>query len=248
MKTDYSIYILSKREKTGFILAGYATAFAVTYLFYHSIVFSCAAGIIPVFFTESYSRYLAEKRKTELLMQFKDFLYALSSSMSAGRQLLSALKDSAAGLSLMYDEKSPLIQELRFMVRNIEENRESEDKLLLNFSQRSHLEDIVNFAEVFSICRKTGGDINKVIKNTSDILLDKMTIQKEIKTITAQKKLEGRIIALMPLIVILGLEISSPDYLEVLYTTVAGRLIMTAALLGICIAWFLSERISSIEI
>ena len=65
---------------------------------------------------------------------------------------------------------------------------------------------------------------------------------------TAQKKFEGKIISVMPLIVILFLNVFSPDYLEPLYTTLAGRMIMTIAIAGLGAAFYLTERLTDIEV
>ena len=248
MNIDYSEYILSKSEKIRFLTISYIIASAVAFLFYHSIILSLALGLSAFFLLRPYSGYLAEKRRNYLLMQFKDMIYSMSSSLVSGRQLAESLSDSLEGLSLIYDDNSPLNLELNFMVRNINENRESEDQLLSDFAQRSHCEDIINFAEVCLICRKTGGDMTKVLSDTSRIITDKISIQKEIKSITAQKKLEGRIITVMPIAVVAGLNVLSPDYVANLYNTLSGRIIMSVSLLGIGFAYYLTERITKIEI
>lgn len=59
---------------------------------------------------------------------------------------------------------------------------------------------------------------------------------------------EGRIITIMPVAIILFLQIMSPDYLQVMYSTAAGRILMSLALAAIVIAYFMIERITSIEV
>lgn len=248
MGIDYSQYELSSKEKYGFLAAGYVSAFTVLYLFYHSMFFSMAGGLLPFFFLRKYSSWKAEKRRALLTTQFKDLLYSLSSSVAAGFQLSGALKEGLESLRLLYDDDSPLIIELKYMVKNISENRESDIRLLLDFAKRSSCEDIDNFVQVYVICTATGGDIEKVLKNTMEILVDKINIEREIKTLTAQKKFEGMIISAMPVLVILFLNFFSPDYLKPLYVTVAGRFIMTAALIGIMGAFYLTKRLTSIEV
>ena len=87
-----------------------------------------------------------------------------------------------------------------------------------------------------------------VLKNTIEIIMDKITIEREIRTLTSQKRFEGNIITAMPLIVIMFLNIFSPDYLEPLYKTTAGRLIMTLALAGLVTAHFITRKITRIEV
>lgn len=93
-----------------------------------------------------------------------------------------------------------------------------------------------------------GGDLEKIILRTSEILTDKMNIDREIKAITAQKKLEGRLIALMPVIMLLILNILSPSYMAPLYEGLMGRLIMTACIAITFWGIWLMEKISKVEI
>ncbi|MCI7300152.1 type II secretion system F family protein [Ihubacter massiliensis] len=248
MKVDYSQYELSVKEKAKFLAAGYVVSFAVLFLFYHSIPFSLAGGFLPYFLIDRYENYLAGKRRALLTTQFKDLLYSLSASAAVNQQIGEALKSSLDNLSLIYSPKTPLIEELKHMVKAISENRESDIRLLMDFAERSHCEDIDNFVQVYMTCRTMGGDLEKMLKSTTEILVDKINIEREIKTMTAQKKFEGKIISVMPLIVILFLNVFSPDYLEPLYTTLAGRMIMTIAIAGLGAAFYLTERLTDIEV
>ena len=248
METDYTRYKLSGKEKQTFLVGGYIGAFALLFLFYHSIPFSLAGGFLSCFFLGHYSRWLAGKRRALLTTQFKDLLYSLSASVAADRPFPEALAEGLQALRLSYDEETPLVQELRYMVKGISENRESDIRLLLDFAERSSCEDINNFVQVYMACRTMGGNLEKVLKHTAEILVDKMNIERQIRTLTAQKKFEGKIISTMPLLVILFLNFFSPDYLMPLYTTATGRIIMTAALAGIGSAYYMTEKLTDIEV
>ena len=163
-------------------------------------------------------------------------------------QISEALANGLESLRMLYDESTPLISELKYMVKNISENRESDIQIFLDFAKRSHCEDIDNFVQVYMTCRTMGGNLEKVIKSTTEIIVDKINIESEIRTLTAQKKFEGKIISMMPFAVLLLLNLFSPDYLEPLYTTLTGRIVMTAALGGLVFAFFLTERLTAIEV
>lgn len=248
MLIDYSEYKLSVKEKYSFFAAGYLCVFAVTYLFYHSLVFSVASGTICLLLKDPFVKWKAEKRRGLLITQFKDMLYSMSAYVAANIQIAQALEGSLDNLRSMYDDDSPLVTELEYMVRNIRENKESEIRLLQNFAERSGCEDIENFVQVYVACTVTGGDMEKALKNTIEILMDKINIEREIRTLTAQKKLEGNIITAMPVIVILFLNIFSPDYLSPLYATLWGRVLMTGAIVGLAAAHWLMRRLTDIEV
>jgi tight adherence protein B len=93
-----------------------------------------------------------------------------------------------------------------------------------------------------------GGDLEKIITRTTEILTDKINIDREIKTITSQKKMEGRIIALMPLVMLLALNIVSYTYISPLYETTIGRMIMTGAMGATGYGIYLMEKIADIHI
>ncbi|MEG0829033.1 MAG: type II secretion system F family protein [Anaerovoracaceae bacterium] len=248
-KIDYSTYKLNKKEKLGFLAVGYVCAFAGTYIFYGSLLFSGIVGfLLPGLVIGKYIEYLGGKRKIFLTMQFKDLLYSLSASVTTGHQMAEALSEALENLRLIYDDNTPLVLELKQMVKRISENRESDPDLLFDFARRSDCEDIHNFVQVYLTCRTMGGDLEKVMINTTEILADKITIEREIKTLTAQKKFEGKIISAMPIVVILFLNLVSPDYLMPLYTTGLGRIIMTMALAGIGMAYMITEKLTDIEV
>ena len=248
MISDYREYRLSKREKVMLFSAGYAAIFLVSLLFYHSIPLALACGFLALFLEEPYGEYKAEKRRDLLLLQFKDLLYCLAAAFASGRQMKQALIGAHEDLLLLYQEDTPMISELRYMIRGMMENRQSEEELLSDFARRSNLEDIRNFVDVYRACRITGGDMEKVIASVTDVLMDKMAIEREIKALTSQKMFEGRIISLMPLLVVLFLNIFSPDYLAVMYETAQGRILMTLALLGIFWAYKMTMKMAKVEV
>lgn len=231
-----------------FLVIGYASFFTIGHIFYGSIGFSAVSGLLIFLFIDQYKNHLAKKRNREMRNQFCDLLYSLSASVATGRQLPSALQEAYVNLGYVYKAKTPMMMELKYMNKTIVDNRDSEELILTGFADRSSVDDIRNFVSVYLTCRTTGGDINQVIANASEILMQKMSIEREIRVMTSQKQFEGKIISAIPVIIIMVLNLASPGYLENLYCTLQGRLIMTIALAGIVIAYFLTERIMNIEV
>ena len=76
------------------------------------------------------------------------------------------------------------------------------------------MEDIENFARTYSTCKETGGNIIKAVGDACEVISEKISISKEIKAITNQKKVEGRIILIMPIVVLTLLNLFAYDYIE----------------------------------
>jgi len=248
VKTTYSKYKLTLKEKRDCVIVSYVFLFIVSYIFYHSLAVSLAFGaFIPICF-KYYAENLAEKRRDLMLVQFRDFLYSLSASFAAGRHMREALFEARESLRLIYDENTPMLIEITNMLSKMDGGKASEEDVLRDFADRSAMRDIANFVDTYFICRETGGYLGRVISKTSAMLIDKIGIEKEVKTLTSQKQFEGRIISLMPVAVILFLNVVSPEYIQILYTTLAGRFIMTVALAGIVYAYEMTMKLTKIEV
>lgn len=248
MIRNYSIYELNRKEIVCFYSAGYSAIAFLFFLFYHNVILSLAAGVLIIKLRPFYEKHMAARRMEKLSNQFKDMLYSLSASVASGRQMSEAVIEACDTLQVMYSDTEPIMVELNHMKKSMLENNESDRVLLADFARRSSNEDINNFVSVYTICRSMGGDLERIILHTSEILTDKMNIDKEIRTITAQKKFEGRLVALMPVVMLLVLNILSPSYVAPLYEGFIGKLIMTGCIgVTACGVWMM-ERISDIEI
>ena len=245
---DYRDYRLNKKEMLRFALVGY-TAFAIlAYLFYKSIIVSLILGFAFVFLERYYREYKGSKLREKLIVQFKDLLYCISGSVAAGRYMNEALLEGEDVLKSIYGEKSLLAVELGNINKSIVKNRADAEEALSDLAKRSGLDDIRNFVEVYSICKETGGDMQKVVTDTAGMIAEKMQMKKEIKTLMAQKQFEARIVSVMPVAIILFLNLISPDYLQPLYESIQGRLIMSIALLGFLLSGIWMFKLTEVEV
>lgn len=181
-------------------------------------------------------------------MQFADLLYSLSASFQAGRQMTEALWDGIDNMLLIYPKDARIVVELKWICAELMEHRANEVEVLSDFAIRSENEDIMNFFDIYFTCRSTGGDIQRIIVAASETIIDKFNIEKEIYTKTAQKRYEAKILTLIPALVLLILQLSSPEYTMVLYSCAAGRIIMTIALGIVLLAYYFSIKITDIKV
>lgn len=235
-------------DRAAYFILGYGFIALTLQLFYSAWYFSAAGGL-SIFFTGSLHRkYQEEKRHSALSASFMDFLYSLSASFATGRSLEEAALEARQALSVLYKADSPMIRELDLMIRCFSEGRESEAEVLGAFARRCGVPEILEFTEIYLVCRAAGGDLNRVVADAARVMTEKMNVEKEIRVLTAQKRLEGRMISVMPAVVLLFMKWTSPEYLEPLYTTMAGRMVMTIALAGIAAAYQITRTITRIEV
>lgn len=245
---DYSRWELAGGQRRKYYTAAGGGLFLLGYLFYHSLPAALLAMALACLGEGQYKDYLAEKRRKELAVQFRDMLYALSAAVSAGRQLPTAILEAKDQLESAYGKEAVLYKELEYMARSMAESNQPPEFLLQDFAQRSCIEEIKQFAHICRICKKTGGDLERVVGKTAEVLLEKLSISMEIQMVTAQKRLEAKILTVIPIVMVFFLNVVSPDYLAVLYEGLAGRLVMTLALGGMGISYLLSRKITDIQV
>lgn len=248
MLMNYETSELSLKEKAIFRIAVLVLGIIAGWLFYDKAAMGLVIGAALFPLEREYRKSVMEKRKNELLLQFKDLLYSLSSSVSTGRSIGQGLEESIDFCLGTYGEDDYIIRELKTMVKKMKESNVSEMEVLKDFSERSNLEDVRDFVMVCEICKKLGGDLPKALDKGAEIIGDKITLERELKTLMAQKKLESRIIALAPFILILAIKLLSPSYLEPLAVTSSGKVISSIALTMITAGWVCIERVNRIEI
>ena len=245
---DYDTYIMTGKEKTVYIILAAAAIYIIGFIFYRSFILAALLCPLALYYPKIRTKEIIEKRKNDLNLQFKDMLYALSSSLTAGKSVEMAFRDVLKDLSIIYPAPDTLIiREVELMLRKLTMNQTIES-VLGDFAKRAHLEDVQNFVDVFHVCKRTGGNIVDIIRNTSNIINDKIEIKQEIDTMLAARRFEQKVLNIMPILMIVILSTSSADYMEPVFTTAAGRIVMTIAVVLLAAAYFVSKKIMKIKV
>ena len=246
--TDYDVYVMTKSEKMFTIVVAAIALFAVGYVFYHSLILSALLALFAVKAPKIRTRQIIDKRKNQLSLQFKDMLYSLSSALSVGKSVETGIRDSLQDLQVIYpDPETDILVELGLILRGLGMNNTIED-MFGQFAERAHLEDIDNFVDIFVTCKRTGGDLIEVMRSTSNTIGDKIEVKQEIETMISGKKYEFNFLMILPVIMVLFLTLTSGDYMAPVFTTIVGRIAMTAAIAIFALAYVVGSKIMKISI
>lgn len=247
-KPNYDYYVMSSAEKSFYTVVGIAIFALIGFTFYRNVIIAAIVGALGIFFPDYMYKLLLQKRKKNLNMQFKDLLYSISSSLSAGKSIERAFIEAPADLKMIYpDENADIIRELGYIINGLSLNETIED-LLYDLAVRSGDEDIESFADVFVSCKRTGGNLIDIVRITSNIISDKIEIKREIATSLSEKKYEQKGMCALMLLLILGLTYMSGDYMDAMFTTGKGRIAMTVALAIFVASYLIGEKITNIEV
>ena len=102
------------------------------------------------------------------------------------------------------------------------------------------------FADVYAIACKTGGGWTEVIVKIVSGINQRMETKQEIEALIHGKKLESRIMCMVPFFILFYMDITSKGYFDVLYHNLVGSVIMTICLGIYIFAFLLSEKITEV--
>lgn len=244
---DYRSYVISHRDNLMCLLAGGAMAAVIAWLFYRS---AWGMLLLPVTFLccrRSFRKEQIRKRKEQLLYEFKDAMQAVSGALLAGYSMENAWREAEKEAGKMHGEESFMCRELHQMNQAVAMN-EPLERVLAEFAVRSGCEEIESFSEIFSFAKRSGGDFAGIIRTTVQKLAGRIEVEREIATVLAGKRLEGRIMNGMPVVILAYLTLTSGDFLEVLYGNLFGVFIMSGALALYVWALRLSAHILDIQV
>lgn len=244
---DYRVYRCNGKEQLWCVLVGLFAGGIVSQLFYRSWYGMVSAVPIWIVYRKFYQKEQLKKQKEQLLVQFKDAMQTVSAALLAGYSVENAWRSAEKELVKLHGEHALLTAEFRSMNVKIGMHIPMEE-LLLEFAGRSGCEDIESFAGIFAFAKRSGGDFVKIIRITMTRINGKIEVDREIATVLAGKKLEGRIMSVIPFVLLAYLNTASGDFISVLYQNTAGVLVMSGALLIFAAAAGVSERITDIKV
>ena len=238
-------YTRSSSEIIDHILAflmGFAVGFIVLFIFYKIVPLSIAGGVALGFiniFAAAQSTLV--KRIVKLRTQFFDLLEAASVSIRAGNPLLKSLQSARDDLILIYPEESDIIIG-RF------NNAVPLSEAFSDLAKRSGLEDIASFASIYATIEGKSGKTDEIVRETQQIIADKMEIEMEIDTMMTAAKSEVSIMLFMPLIILGIIGYAGAGFMDAIYTTVAGRIVSTGGLIVFILSFLMARKFSNIKL
>ena len=229
MIKDYRIYEFDKKEKILCLLEGLILNAVISILFYNSLLAMIPGMILVLIYFKEKKHALARRRMQGMRKELKEFLNALIATLQTGRSLENAFIEATKDLRRYTEKDTPLVLELKQICVKISLG-EPMEKMLTEFSRRSHLEELEYFSEVFSIGKRSGGNIVAIMKNTIRMLQERMEAEEEIATTITEKKLEFQLMTIIPLVIILYLRMGAGNLIHSLYGNVTGVCVMTVCL------------------
>ena len=182
------------------------------------------------------------KKKRLLLQQFSECILSVAGSVKAGYAAENAFVESIKDMEMMYGKDAEILEELK-QIKGGLASHFSLEKLLHDMGRRTGLEEVKEFAEIFTITKRNGGSLAGVIQMTAGEISHNIILEEEIRTMLASKRLEQKIMNSVPFLLVIYLEFTTPGYFEMFYRNLSGIAFMTLFLIWYIAAYGISEYI-----
>ena len=246
MIKDYRVYRFNRKEKISALFEGMFLNAIVSLLFFDSFVAMIPGILLVILYVKEKKRRLMRKRFRQLRTELKEFLNELIVALQTGRSIENAFAEALKDTERYLEKETLFVLEMKKICAGVSIG-ESLEKLILQFAYRSHLEELEYFAEVFSVGKRSGGNLIAIMKNTIRMIQEKMDGEEEIYTVIADKQMEFQVMCVIPFVIIIYLRISAGTLMNHLYGNITGIAIMAACVLVYGGCYLYGKRILEIE-
>lgn len=202
-----------------------------------AVVVTVVALILPRFM---YS-VLKRRRLDKLIEQLPDALNMMAGSLRSGASLAIALDLVAS------EAEAPLSQELSLLLREQKLGISMEDAMQ-GMAKRLRLEEIELFVSAVTISKSVGGNLAEVLERLAQTLRSKAVMEGKIKALTAQGKLQGIVVGMLPIFMAVVLNYLEPEAMAPLFSTWYGWVVVGVISVLLIVGGIFIRKIVSIDV
>nr|WP_239584414.1 type II secretion system F family protein [Aquibacillus albus] len=227
------------------------------YIMFQWIAVSLCAGLFYLLFERIFllpvgamigyfvPKFILLKKQRDRLKAFNDALPEMITTLIGG---LRAGFSFQQGLkSVMEEAASPMKEEVEMVLREMQYGASVEDSLN-RWKDRMPSEDLDLMIQAIIIQRQVGGNLATVLEKIVETIRARIKIQGQISTLTAQGRLSGLIVGLLPVILGFMLYIIEPNYIGVLFEHPFGIILMVAASISSLLGFIFIKKVTTIEV
>jgi tight adherence protein B len=184
--------------------------------------------------------FLKKRREARFLNGFPDAVDVIVRGIKAGLPLVDSLK------MIANDAEEPIRSEFRAIVETQTIGMPIGEACLKLF-ERMPVPEANFFGIVISIQQRTGGNLSEVLGNLSRVLRDRKKMKAKIQAMSMEAKASGAIIGALPVAVMTLVWMTSPQYIEILWTEPLGRLMLAGSVVWMSCGVFVMKKMINFD-
>lgn len=206
-----------------------------------SVLYMLAAAAFGSMGPYMYIKRRKRQRLEAFEEAFPEAIDLLARSIRAGHAF-------ATGLKVVAEEsQEPVAGEFRTVFEEQKFGLPLEESML-GLADRIDLVDIRILVTAILVQRDVGGNLAEILDKISYTIRERFQIQRQIRVYTAQGRMTGYLLAVLPIIMGFLIYMLNAEYMSILFTAPVGRLLIAAALVLQVIGFIVIRRIVDIEV
>lgn len=188
--------------------------------------------------------YVKSKKNSRLMafnQQLGDALGIMANSLRAGFGFQQAMQ------TVQRELPPPISTEFAWTLKEIQLGF-SQEEALQNLTDRIGSDNLEMVTTGIMIQRQVGGDLAMILENIAETIRARAKIKRQIKTLTAQGKMSGIVVGLLPIGLIAFMLIWNPDYFLIIIKDIRGWAMIIYSVLSELLGLFVISRIVDIEL
>ncbi len=214
-------------------------------LFFLLVTGNPAAGLLAAVLGWYLPRFMLRmalaRRIAKFNSQINDALIVMANSLRSGFSFLQAMD------MVRKEMPDPISKEFGAALQEMNWGTPTEEALTAMTSRVSSA-DFELVVTAVLIQRQVGGNLAEVLDNIANTIRERVRIKGEIKTLTAQGRLSGLVIGLLPFLLALAIFFMNPEYITPLFTNKAGLAMVSVAFLSQLMGIALIRKIVQIQV
>src|SRR3984893_11649285 len=231
----------SRNKYIGVSFASAAFFGGLIWLFRAHPIVNVAAMVVGGFgFPAWILNFLRKRRLKKFVTEFPNAVDIIIRGVKAGLPLGDCLRVIAT------ESAEPVRSEFRQIVE-AQAMGLSTGEAVERIVERVPIAEASFFAMVINIQQKAGGNLAEALANLSSVLRERKKMKGKIKAMSGEAKASASIIGSLPFIVAVMTYVSSPKYMELLWTTQTGELVLGGCALWMGIVVFVMKKMINFD-
>ena len=187
------------------------------------------------------ARWLDNRRREKFNLQLPEALATMSNALRAGFSISQAFD------SVVEQGEKPMCEEFAILQQQLKIGMPFEDALE-SMSHRVGSDDLTLVTTAILISRKTGGNVTEIFDKISETIRGRQKIERKVKTLTAQGRMQGIIVSAMPVFLGLVMTIIKPKMMLPFLTSLTGVMCVLMMCALIFVGWMMIRKIIKIDV
>ncbi len=216
-------------------------AFALSYYYLPELIPAITVGLVSVFLPFGYLHMRRAKRLKRFDQALPDALDLITRALRAGHS-------TSAAIEIVGQEAAePVRSEFREVYRQ-QNFGLPQREALLELASRVPSQDLRFTVTAMLVQKETGGNLVDTLDRTAAVVRDRIRIQGEIRTYTAQGRMTGYILGALPIIMFFLINLANRGYARVLVEDPTGRKLIYAGAVGMVLGALTIRRIVNVKV